>query len=168
LFRKENFRVADHFSLSGQHISSMRIADILIMMDDEPRPRSSSDTRHALTAALVNPGLGACWNQARNSSSAMLLASCSHVNAIRFTKTDKRVCEDCIKTGDSWVHLRLRLECGHVGCCDSSKNKHATKHFHHTQHPLVRSIEPGESWVWRYVDEIVPGEVHAHGFVAAD
>jgi len=94
-----------------------------------------------------------------------MATACSHVSEIRFTNTDKRVCEDCVKTGDSWVHLRLCLECGHVGCCDSSKNKHATKHFHSSKHPLVRSIEPGESWVWCYVDEIAPGEVHGHGFV---
>jgi uncharacterized UBP type Zn finger protein len=87
--------------------------------------------------------------------------SCSHVNQIKFTTTDKHVCEDCIKTGDTWVHLRLCLECGHVGCCDSSKNKHATKHFHRSEHPLIRSIEPGEAWIWCYVDEMSPGELAA-------
>ena len=56
--------------------------------------------------------------------------------------------------GDSWVHLRLCLSCGHVGCCDSSKNKHATKHFHRTKHPIIQSFEPGEDWRWCYVDEI--------------
>ena len=61
--------------------------------------------------------------------------------------------------GDQWVHLRLCLFCGHVGCCDSSKNKHATKHYHATSHPLVRSIEPGESWVWCYADDMMPGEL---------
>ena len=70
---------------------------------------------------------------------------CSHLKQIKFTTTNKKhVCEDCIKIGDTWVHLRLCLECGHIGCCDSSKNKHATKHFHATKHPLIRSIEPGE------------------------
>jgi uncharacterized UBP type Zn finger protein len=53
------------------------------------------------------------------------------------------------------------LECGHVGCCDSSKNKHATKHFHRTQHPLVRSIEPDETWIWCYIDQIIAGELAA-------
>ena len=66
--------------------------------------------------------------------------------------------EECVKTGDTWVHLRMCLICGHAACCDSSKNKHATKHFHHTKHPLMRSIEPGETWVWCYVDEIEAGE----------
>ena len=57
--------------------------------------------------------------------------------------------------GDVWVHLRLCLTCGHVGCCDTSKNKHATKHFHQTQHPIMRSFEPGEGWGWCYVDEVM-------------
>jgi len=84
---------------------------------------------------------------------------CTHTDQIKTTKTNKRVCEDCVKIGDQWVHLRLCLICGHVACCDSSKNKHATKHFQATRHPLVRSIEPGESWVWCYVDEMMPGEL---------
>ena len=64
-------------------------------------------------------------------------------------------CEDCLKTGDTWVHLRMCMTCGHVGCCDSSKNKHATKHFHGTKHPIIRSAEPGEGWYWCYVDELL-------------
>lgn len=84
---------------------------------------------------------------------------CRHLDQIRIETTDKHVCEDCIKTGDTWVELRLCLTCGHVGCCDSSKNKHATKHYRSSSHPLVRSIEPGENWVWCYVDEIFPGEI---------
>ena len=62
-------------------------------------------------------------------------------------------CEECLEAGDSWVHLRLCLICGHVGCCDSSKNQHATRHFHETQHPLVRSLERGEQWAWCYADD---------------
>lgn len=68
-------------------------------------------------------------------------------------------CEECVKMGDTWVHLRECMVCGHVGCCDSSKNKHGTKHFHATGspgkpgHPVMRSVEPGESWGWCYVDE---------------
>ena len=88
-----------------------------------------------------------------------MASACTHTDQVKFTKTNKKVCEDCVKIGDHWVHLRLCLICGHVACCDSSKNKHATKHFHATRHPLVRSIEPGESWVWCYVDEIMPGDV---------
>src|SRR5690349_842459 len=64
------------------------------------------------------------------------------------------VCEDCMKEGTPWVHLRECLTCGHVGCCDSSPRRHATKHFHQTQHPVMRSVEPGERWTWCYVHEI--------------
>lgn len=86
---------------------------------------------------------------------------CSHLNQIKVENTRKHECEECVKMGDTWVHLRLCLICGQVGCCDSSKNKHATKHFHSTSHPLIRSIEPGERWVWCYVDELSPGEIQA-------
>jgi len=61
-------------------------------------------------------------------------------------------CEECLATGDTWVHLRHCLVCGHVGCCDSSKNKHATRHFRSSGHPVVQSLEPGEHWRWCYVD----------------
>jgi CPA1 family monovalent cation:H+ antiporter len=64
-------------------------------------------------------------------------------------------CEECLRDGTTWVHLRLCLQCGHVGCCDSSEMKHATAHFHETQHPVMRSIEPGEAWRWCFVDEVV-------------
>ena len=79
---------------------------------------------------------------------------CTHLKQPPKVSTTKtHVCEDCVKTGDSWVHLRMCTECGHVGCCDSSKNKHATKHYHSSKHPVIRSIEPGETWTWCYVDE---------------
>lgn len=81
--------------------------------------------------------------------------TCTHLNHVKNIKPRTRGCEECLKMGDTWVHLRLCMECGHVGCCDSSKNKHATKHFHATKHPVVRSIEPGESWMWCYVDELM-------------
>jgi len=81
--------------------------------------------------------------------------SCTHLDQIKISHTDKRVCEDCVKIGARWVHLRLCLICGHVGCCDSSPNKHASRHYAKTGHPLVRSIEPGENWIWCYVDELV-------------
>jgi len=82
-------------------------------------------------------------------------SSCTHLNQIRDVKPSAAGCEECLKMKDRWVHLRMCLTCGHVGCCDSSKNKHATKHFHATSHPIVRSIEPGERWRWCYVDELM-------------
>lgn len=86
---------------------------------------------------------------------------CSHLNTVKVTETDIHVCRECVEMGDRWVHLRLCLECGHVGCCDSSKNKHASKHFHKVHHPLMRSIEPGETRMWCYVDQVYPGELEA-------
>jgi uncharacterized UBP type Zn finger protein len=83
------------------------------------------------------------------------MTACTHLKEIHEVKPHTRGCEECLKTGDQWVHLRLCLTCGHVGCCDSSKNKHATKHFHSTGHPIVRSIERGEHWAWCYVDEMM-------------
>src|SRR5258705_10079019 len=68
-------------------------------------------------------------------------------------------CEECLLRGDEWLHLRLCISCGHVGCCDDSKNKHATAHFEATQHPVIESLEPGEGWRWCYVDDIlIPSE----------
>jgi uncharacterized UBP type Zn finger protein len=90
-----------------------------------------------------------------------MATSCTHLGQIKVTKPTTHVCEECVKMGDTWVHLRMCLICGHVGCCDSSKNKHATKHYRHVAHPLIRSIEPGERWIWCYPDEIVPGELEA-------
>jgi CPA1 family monovalent cation:H+ antiporter len=62
-------------------------------------------------------------------------------------------CEECLAAGGRWVHLRLCLICGHVGCCDNSPGRHATKHFRHAGHPVMRSFEPGEDWGWCYVEE---------------
>jgi hypothetical protein len=62
-------------------------------------------------------------------------------------------CEECLASGEPWVELRLCRECGHVGCCDSSKNRHATRHFRETGHPIIRTFQPGEGWSWCYVDE---------------
>lgn len=81
-------------------------------------------------------------------------AVCEHISQIRDVKPSSKGCEDCLKTGDTWVHLRICLQCGHVGCCDSSKNKHATKHFQKTTHPIMQSFQPGESWRWCFVDQV--------------
>lgn len=81
--------------------------------------------------------------------------SCTHLDQIRDVTPSSPGCEECIELGDTWVHLRECQICGHVGCCDSSKNHHATKHFHATQHPIIVSFERGENWLWCYVDEIM-------------
>jgi len=83
--------------------------------------------------------------------------TCTHLSTI----TDRLVpssdgCEDCLRTGDRWVHLRMCMTCGHVGCCDSSPNRHASAHWRaHPDHPIVRSYEPGEDWWWCYADRVV-------------
>jgi uncharacterized UBP type Zn finger protein len=77
---------------------------------------------------------------------------CIHLDQIQDVTPSANGCEECLAMGDRWVHLRLCLTCGRVGCCDSSKNKHATKHFHVTQHPIVKSLERGEDWSWCYID----------------
>jgi uncharacterized UBP type Zn finger protein len=68
-------------------------------------------------------------------------------------------CEDCLSTGSTWVHLRMCMACGHVGCCDSSPNRHATAHFRQSAHPVIQSFEPGERWAWCYLDEAMVGDV---------
>jgi hypothetical protein len=80
---------------------------------------------------------------------------CKHLATIRDVHPNTAGCEECLKMGDTWVHLRMCEECGHVGCCDSSKNKHATKHFHATQHPIITSIQPGEHWKFCYVENVM-------------
>jgi uncharacterized UBP type Zn finger protein len=90
------------------------------------------------------------------------MADCNHRDHVRVTELPESIqgCEECLKTGDGWVHLRICLECGKVGCCDSSPNRHASAHARESGHPIIRSIEPGESWAWCFVDETpldVPG-----------
>jgi uncharacterized UBP type Zn finger protein len=79
--------------------------------------------------------------------------ACAHVRAILPVQPSGSGCLECLAAGDTWVHLRECLSCGHVGCCDSSKNRHATRHFEATSHPIMRSFEPGETWRWCYVDK---------------
>ncbi len=84
------------------------------------------------------------------------MADCTHLDRIhRVQPKTPDGCEECLELGMEWVHLRLCLSCGHVGCCDQSEGKHATAHFHSSAHPLIRSFQPGEDWAWCYVDEVV-------------
>jgi uncharacterized UBP type Zn finger protein len=82
------------------------------------------------------------------------MASCNHLHMVRDVVPTAPGCEDCLRIGGWWVHLRLCLTCGRVGCCDSSPNRHASAHARAAGHPVVRSLEPGEDWVWCYVDEV--------------
>lgn len=81
--------------------------------------------------------------------------ACTHMGETKAVTPSARGCEKCLQTGDEWVHLRICMTCGHVGCCDSSKNRHATAHHHASAHPIVRSIEPGEAWGFCYEDGVM-------------
>jgi hypothetical protein len=82
--------------------------------------------------------------------------SCSHLDQIQFVARPAEVagCEECLATGGWWVHLRMCQECGRIGCCDSSPNRHASKHADSADHPVLRSIEPGENWSWCVKDQV--------------
>jgi uncharacterized UBP type Zn finger protein len=86
----------------------------------------------------------------------MPMAVCTHRDHVKLTELPEAVegCEDCLATGGQWLHLRICLECGHVGCCDDSPNRHATAHATDSEHPVIRSLEPGEEWSWCYVDQV--------------
>jgi uncharacterized UBP type Zn finger protein len=85
------------------------------------------------------------------------MAQCTHLDQVELVSPPDEIagCEECLKTGDRWVHLRMCQSCGHVGCCDDSPEKHATAHYEQTKHPIIRSAEPGEDWSWCYEDEVM-------------
>ena len=91
---------------------------------------------------------------------------CTHLDQVALTELPPSVdgCEECLRDGGKWLHLRICLTCGHVGCCDDSPSRHATAHYHATSHPIIRSLEPGEDWSWCYVDEVafVVEGIHGH------
>jgi uncharacterized UBP type Zn finger protein len=80
---------------------------------------------------------------------------CSHLNQVRVLELPESVagCEDCLSIGGKWLHLRICLQCGHVGCCDDSPNRHARLHAQRDAHPIIRSLEPGEKWSWCFIDD---------------
>ena len=86
------------------------------------------------------------------------MGECLHQDEIADVQPDSAdTCAECVALGDSWVHLRICMTCGHVACCDNSKNRHARRHFHATQHPIIQSFEPGESWRYCWIDdEVLP------------
>jgi uncharacterized UBP type Zn finger protein len=80
---------------------------------------------------------------------------CTHLDSVQTDRPTSRGCAECLRIGDTWVHLRVCRTCGHVGCCDDSKNRHARKHFQATSHPIITSKEPGEKWSWCFVDAVL-------------
>jgi hypothetical protein len=90
--------------------------------------------------------------------------TCTHLDQVADVRPGSTGCEDCIRIGGWWVHLRLCMSCGYVGCCDDSPNRHATAHFHDTGHPIIQSYEPGEDWWYCYTDRLVLTVVRAASF----
>ena len=90
---------------------------------------------------------------------------CTHLDQVRVTQLPEAVdgCEECLRSGDPWLHLRICLECGHVGCCDDSPNRHASAHSGSSSHPIIRSLEPGELWSWCYVDQVAMSILEVRG-----
>jgi hypothetical protein len=84
------------------------------------------------------------------------MTGCTHLDHVLMTELPDSVegCEDCLASGSEWLHLRICLECGHVGCCDDSPNRHATAHAEREGHPIIRSLQPGEDWSWCYPDQL--------------
>jgi uncharacterized UBP type Zn finger protein len=85
------------------------------------------------------------------------VAECSHLDQVVLLEPQGPIvgCEECLKTGSRWVHLRMCHTCGKIGCCDSSPNRHASHHAREAAHPIARSVEPGEDWSWCYVDDVM-------------
>ena len=84
------------------------------------------------------------------------MSVCSHLDQITYTALPESIagCEECLKIGSGWVHLRMCQSCGKIGCCDSSPNRHASKHARSESHPLVRSAEPGEDWSYCFIEDV--------------
>ena len=101
--------------------------------------------------AFLN-GIG--WSLVSIGKEGSVASVCTHLDQIRDVSPRTQGCEECLQMGDTWFHLRMCLTCGHVGCCDSSKNKHASAHWHENDHPVVASAQPGEAWRWCFVDDM--------------
>lgn len=137
-------------------ISADRAATKLIVWDALSRAGVSDDRAHQVLDKLMDEAVAGPEKRLIQLSAEQLTSNkCLHTESVSVVEAPERmVCPACVAQGDSWVHLRICMSCGHVGCCDSSKNKHATKHFETSQHPVMRSLEEGETWAWCYVDEV--------------
>jgi tellurite resistance protein TerC len=111
----------------------------------------------AVVAGIFGVGIVASrlFPGAARGATSQATVACTHRDQIRDLKPETTECAECVRLGDRWVELRMCLSCGNVACCDSSKNRHATKHFDATGHPIMRSIEAGENWKWCYVDRVM-------------
>jgi CPA2 family monovalent cation:H+ antiporter-2 len=151
----------DELVLSGSTEAFVRNADLFRLPKETSRKsangRAVSIADNALPAAPVAAKIDG--NKFIDTEKAIEFkpqideSVCGHLKQIRSVFPSADGCEDCLRIGDSWVHLRVCLSCGHTGCCDSSKNKHATAHFQECDHPIIKSLENGENWAWCYPDK---------------
>lgn len=135
------------FVLMSAPIASHAIAraayhDGCLLVGLEQNDLGTGDTREPAPDGTLEPATRAA-------------ATCAHLHWVEIAEPEKQltVCPACVAQGDTWVHLRMCLSCGEIGCCDSSKNRHAHRHFLETGHPIMRSVEPGEAWRWCYIDQ---------------
>jgi len=143
-------RPGDELVLSGTAASFGRSAFLFRTGD----PAQLDETEKTTSSLPVNSGNVVDTEQVIElKPSAAAAETCSHLDQTHPVIPSARGCEECLRMGDTWVHLRICMTCGHVGCCDTSKNKHASKHFPQTGHPIIKSVQPGEDWAWCYADE---------------
>ena len=137
-------------------ISADRAATKLVVWDALDRAGISDDKAHQILDKLTDEAVVTPKkNLIQLTAEQLTTNKCLHTESVTVVEAPERmVCPECIEAGDTWVHLRICMSCGHVGCCDSSKNKHATRHFESSQHPVMRSLETGETWAWCYVDKV--------------
>jgi CPA2 family monovalent cation:H+ antiporter-2 len=139
----------DELRLAGSAAAFARSAEIFRGATD-----ATGDDGAAATALAPATGFDIDLEQTIELSPRDGGPTCPHLAEARPVHPSANGCEECLRIGDRWVHLRICMTCGHVGCCDSSPNRHATKHFHATTHPIMRSMEPGEEWAWCYEDRL--------------
>src|SRR3974390_2544008 len=108
---------------------------------------------------MGKPGFAVCVTISIHADVALsgvsMATRCAHLHSVKPVRPRTSGCEECLALGDTWLHLRLCRTCGHVGCCDDSPNKHATRHFHATGHPIIEGYDPPEGWGWCYVDKVL-------------
>ena len=153
------FRAGDEIIFSGATEDFVRYAELFRQEKNQSAVISKNDSSGGnISSATSNNTETAAYKFVNTEKSVKYKSQvsekvCSHLSKIRTVYPSADGCEECLRLGDSWVHLRICLSCGNVGCCDTSKNKHATAHYHDCGHSLMKSVEKGENWAWCYADE---------------
>ena len=136
-------------------VSADHAATKLLVWDALSRAGIDDDRAHTVLNRVLDKAIVKAKRPVTLSAEQKDTPRCNHTDSVTIQAApEPAVCPECVAQGDSWVHLRICMTCGHMGCCDSSKNKHATKHFESSQHPIIKSLEPGEDWAWCYVDKV--------------